>query len=88
MTGGPFSPPERPPWFRRAACRGCDPSMFVSGMGQNDLIQLAKAVCARCPVTEPCLESAIERNEKGVWGGTTPEERGAIVRRRAEGSAS
>lgn len=33
-------------------------------------INAAKAVCATCPVLEPCLRGAIARREPaGVWGG-------------------
>lgn len=35
----------------------------------NDIAR-AKAICARCPVREECLEGALERREPaGVWGG-------------------
>ena len=37
---------------------------------QLDDIARAKAICALCPVIEPCLEGAVERREPwGVWGG-------------------
>jgi len=37
---------------------------------QLDDIARAKAICATCPVQEPCLEGAVERREPwGVWGG-------------------
>jgi WhiB family redox-sensing transcriptional regulator len=37
---------------------------------QLDDIARAKAICAKCPVIEPCLQGAIERREPwGVWGG-------------------
>ncbi|TML38105.1 MAG: WhiB family transcriptional regulator [Actinobacteria bacterium] len=37
---------------------------------QLDDIARAKAICARCPVIEPCLAGAVERREPwGVWGG-------------------
>ncbi len=33
-------------------------------------IRAAKAICATCPVAEPCLAGAVERREPwGVWGG-------------------
>ncbi len=33
-------------------------------------IRAAKAICATCPVAEPCLAGAIQRREPwGVWGG-------------------
>jgi WhiB family redox-sensing transcriptional regulator len=52
----------------------------------------AKAVCARCPVREPCLDWALETNQgSGVWGGMSEDERRAyrrsLARRPAGGSA-
>ena len=33
-------------------------------------IRAAKAICATCPLAEPCLAGAVERREPwGVWGG-------------------
>ena len=44
----------------------------------------AKAVCNSCPVREPCLEFAMETNQKyGIWGGHTDKERASLKRRRA-----
>lgn len=44
----------------------------------------AKAVCATCPVRAQCLALAIEKGDQhGIFGGTTPNERRAIQRRRA-----
>ena len=37
---------------------------------QLDDIARAKAVCAKCPVVDACLDGAIARREPwGVWGG-------------------
>lgn len=44
-------------------------------------IARAKRVCAGCPVRLECLEWAIQRNEIGVWGGTTEDERRLMVRK-------
>lgn len=41
-------------------------------------IDEAKAICRRCPVKVLCLDEAIRRNEHGIWGGTTEEEREKI----------
>lgn len=36
----------------------------------------AKAICADCPVRQPCLADALRRDDEwGVWGGYTPKER-------------
>ncbi|MGY3684394.1 hypothetical protein ACVWXU_008017 [Streptomyces sp. TE33382] len=42
----------------------------------------AKAVCANCPVREPCLRWALENGQdSGVWGGLGEDERRALKRR-------
>jgi WhiB family redox-sensing transcriptional regulator len=41
-----------------------------------------KKICATCPVTEQCLEFAMENDERfGVWGGKTERERRKLRRR-------
>jgi len=43
---------------------------------ERDLrIKIAKTVCKRCPERQPCLAWAIHNDERGVWGGTTEQER-------------
>jgi Transcription factor WhiB len=40
----------------------------------------ALALCAACPVRNPCLVEAITRPERsGIWGGFTPLERDVLV---------
>ncbi|MFZ0060174.1 MAG: WhiB family transcriptional regulator [Acidimicrobiales bacterium] len=68
-------------WRQRAACRGLDPEVFhpLSDEEAED----AKAVCARCPVRQMCLEHAIvHREREGVWGGLTERERRRMLRQR------
>ena len=49
-----------------------------------DQIEKAKSVCARCTVTEMCLQYALENNQdSGVWGGLSEDERRALKRRAA-----
>jgi len=68
-------------WAERAACKGLDPAIFYPLTDEE--AGPAKAICAECPVKDPCLEHAIEHREKnGVWGGETERERLRIVRRR------
>lgn len=39
----------------------------------------AKEVCAQCPLIKRCLKMAIETEcEYGIFGGTTPQERGMV----------
>jgi len=63
-----------PSWRERAACRGYDPDIFYPTSG--DGVQRAAAICATCPVKEPCLAYALSAHESvGVWGGTSERER-------------
>ena len=63
-------------WRDKAACLTADPELFfpVGNTGPAvDQIDKAKAVCARCTVTEICLQYALETGQdSGVWGGLSP----------------
>ena len=68
-------------WRQRAACRGVDPDSFYPASDEE--AEAAKAICAVCPVREPCLEYALANRERdGVWGGATERERRRIIRQR------
>lgn len=48
----------------------------------------ATANCAGCPVINQCLTYALEnREDEGVWGGTTPKQRRNLLRRQAREAA-
>lgn len=47
----------RPSWHRRAACRGVGAEVFFPVRGGN--FDHARALCARCPVSGPCLTGAL-----------------------------
>ena len=49
-------------WVGKAACSGLDPAVFYPPTDED--ADEAKAICAACPVQEPCLEHAIEMREK------------------------
>ena len=66
-------------WHDEAACRRVDPELFFPGKGRH--ASEAKATCARCPVRLECLNQAIETDARGIWGGTSEEERRALKRR-------
>ncbi|MFI8434772.1 WhiB family transcriptional regulator [Streptomyces sp. NPDC079020] len=72
-------------WRMDAACREEDPDLFFPiGSTGPALVQTAdaKAVCANCPVREPCLRWALENGQdSGVWGGLGEDERRALKRR-------
>ena len=74
-------------WRDRAACLGVDPELFfpIGNTGPALLqIEEAKVVCRRCEVVETCLKWAMEsRQDAGVWGGLSADERRALKRRNA-----
>ena len=66
-------------WRDAAACRRADPELFFpiakSGPALTD-IQRAKAICAACPVRQPCLAFALATGQEfGIWGGYDEDER-------------
>jgi len=65
------------PWADQALCAQTDPDAFHPDAGGST--REAKAVCAKCPVVEDCLQWALTTNERfGVWGGHSERERRAI----------
>ncbi|HEY6277679.1 MAG TPA: WhiB family transcriptional regulator [Streptosporangiaceae bacterium] len=80
-------------WRSQGACLTADPELFVpisaAGAGRQQE-RLAKAVCNRCPVREPCLRFALRTNQAhGVWGGLGETERLRLRRRlRADGDGT
>lgn len=67
-------------WRRRAACRDEDPELFfpVGSAGPAALAQIAEAknICASCPVQQACrVFATATRQEYGIWGGLTEDER-------------
>lgn len=69
----------RPAWMAQAACRGEPPETFFPGRGAS--INRAKAICARCPVQDPCAAYAIaDPDIQGIWAGATHRGRGALRR--------
>jgi WhiB family redox-sensing transcriptional regulator len=75
-------------WRSQAACRGKPASWWFPKEGQwsdADAVK-ARAICARCPVKDPCGHHALTANEYGIWGHRSQRERVIEVRaaRRAE----
>ena len=74
-------------WRDRAACLDEDPELFFPiGNNVSALLQIenAKAVCRRCEVVDSCMKWAIEsRQDTGVWGGLSEDERRSLKRRDA-----
>ena len=65
-------------------CRRHDPDLWF---GQHpSQVEMAKALCAECPVREACLLGALERREAaGVWGGQLLENGTIIAVKRPRG---
>ncbi|GAB3280840.1 hypothetical protein GCM10027589_07930 [Actinocorallia lasiicapitis] len=74
-------------WTDLAECGGADPEIFYPiSTGGPARLQMAEAkkICRRCPVADACLDWALRAGEpEGVWGGTTPDERRHLRRRRS-----
>lgn len=74
-----------PDWRATAACRDEDPELFfpLGTEGHWALqIEQAKAVCARCPARQTCLDFALTNSiGAGIFGGLTEDERGNHRRR-------
>lgn len=70
---GAFRPPE-------AKCRNANPEIFYPEQGGST--KEAKRICEECPIRIPCLDYALENNERfGVWGGFSERERRKIQQR-------
>lgn len=68
----PWTPP--PPWTEDALCAETDPEVFFPEKGGSN--RPAKAICAACPVSVPCLQYALDNDERfGIWGGTSEKDR-------------
>lgn len=73
-------------WREEAACIDTNPDLFfpIGKTGRaaeqaND----AKKICGQCIAQIACLEYALNAREQyGIWGGTTEEERQVILKSR------
>ena len=74
-------------WMQHGLCRQLAPSAFFPNDGVG--VEVARRICATCPVQEPCLEYALaERIDHGVWGGASERERRRIAKRRRQEAAA
>jgi WhiB family redox-sensing transcriptional regulator len=68
-------------WMRYGNCAEEPPAIFFPSDGVG--VEIARRICATCPVQEPCLEYALaQRIDHGVWGGASERERRRILKRR------
>jgi WhiB family redox-sensing transcriptional regulator len=79
-------------WAPHARCIGEDPDLFFpvgTSVSALEQAEVAKAVCAACPVRTDCLEWALVTcQDAGVWGGLDEEQRREIRRSRRRGAAT
>ena len=68
-------------WMRLGNCQQHPPQVFFPSDGVG--VEVARRICATCPVKEACLEYALyHRIDHGVWGGASERERRRILKRR------
>ena len=74
-------------WMMDGKCRDIPPATFFPSDGVG--VDVARRICAECPVKGPCLEYALlNRIDHGVWGGTSERERRRILRARRLGAGA
>ena len=66
-------------WQDQALCAQTDPEAFFPEKGGST--RDPKRVCKACEVRAPCLEYALDHDERfGVWGGLSERERRQLKR--------
>lgn len=79
----------RPPdltWIDQASCRNERSVRFIEPANDRE-VRAALSVCQRCPVRQPCLDTALTHRveaDVGIWGGTTPGQRRQLRRDRRQ----
>jgi WhiB family redox-sensing transcriptional regulator len=69
---------------RALPCRVEDPDLWFADDPAR--LELAKRLCADCPVRTACLDGALDRAEPwGVWGGQIFDGGAVIARKRPRG---
>lgn len=65
-------------WYHGATCQGYPADWWDTTRGTKTEQAQAKEICnGKCGVREQCLEYAVKFGAvNGIWGGTTPAERG------------
>lgn len=77
-------------WKQDAACLGLDSEIFMPsklrGEGSKWSAKEALDICARCEVTEQCLDLSLHLGVyDGVWGGMTGTQRRKMRKQRTTG---
>ncbi|MFF0816466.1 WhiB family transcriptional regulator [Rhodococcus sp. NPDC003318] len=72
------------PVQRELPCRADNPDLWFGETPAE--LELAKSLCAECPVRARCLSAALDRGEPwGVWGGEILDHGVVIARKRPRG---
>lgn len=75
---------QRPEWMEHGECLklpgGSEERARLFYPSDRAGAEVAKAICRRCPVIDPCLSYAIKHHERGIWGGCTEGERAKLER--------
>jgi WhiB family redox-sensing transcriptional regulator len=81
----PVSSDDFEQWRLLARCRTEDPALFFHPEGERGTArarreQLAKRICAQCPVIGACLHHSMTHFEAfGTWGGLSEAERSDLL---------
>ena len=71
----------------RKPCANADPELWFAERPAD--LNLAKALCAHCPIKAACLAGALDRREPwGVWGGEIVQEGVVLSYKRGRGRPS
>lgn len=68
-------------WKDEAACKGLDLNLFFGDDPgtrpalRRSTLRTTGQICHSCPVERECLSSALEHDERGIWGGTSRRQR-------------
>lgn len=66
-------------WMDHGNCKEHPPSTFFPSDGVG--VEVAKRICATCPVAAQCLEYALDNHiDHGVWGGTSERQRRRMLK--------
>lgn len=73
-----LAPRRHPPHL--CAVEGHDPELWFPASEPGSVayvtqVEDAKDVCRRCPMRQPCAQTAIDNGWPGIWGGTDEEDR-------------
>ncbi len=84
-TSAPLSLPATTPawnsssesWRELALCQQVDPELWFPDKGDKSArSKPAKLLCSQCEVKAPCLQYALDHDERyGIWGGKSERDR-------------